>query len=1048
MDPRAEAPGGPGAASDDETKSSTEGSGQDAAQRERSSGEEAKKKSNIMRLWKKTGLDTHTVLLMMKAGLPPTIALAIYQADAVARTYATLGYLIAIISILGFCIMPRAKFIQTMILNILATGVGAGVCMLMVWTGVQARLHTTAPGPPQRYNSSQSAVIGVWLFFQIWLINALKAKFPQHAFPAILYSIFVNVAAAYGPQFRTVAQARGFVQQLLEAFLTGLAIATFVSLLIYPMTSRKVVIRGMKAYIITLRDTLQAHKRYLHSLETTDVFSKWKSTPLGDGKDSKPEIKAEIEALKSLNTSLARIHGKLHSDLPFAKREVAYGKLTPDDFEVLYKHLREIMRLAVGLGSLVDLFDRTAERMNWARGPDSTPPTPDVEALHTYAVNEWHELMRSIRQPVDNIVEAMDGGLTHTLIKLRLDKPAKKTARSYLDEEAKGGCISPGDADYVKYLEQQSNQFYSDKEATLRRWLETKGLTVRDDFFDDSINRTFTGLEEFTQQPTDVHQRDQQELYFLLYVLFLLYAISQAVIHLAKYADTIDVPNTTSKFILPGRKRMKKWISGLFKAQDSNDDDEATLTGMDREYTVVYMGEAYKRKKDPEHLPPENAWERFGEGLRSIARFLKSAESSFGFRAACATMTVAIVNFLRHTQTFFLEQRLIWALIMVSISMTPTAGQSVWAFFLRMAGTAMAMVVSWLIWYIPGQHTVGIIILLWFFISLGTYIPLKRPDLIIVGLIALVTTALIVGYELEVRKLGAAIAESNGQPAYPIYLLAPYRLATVVGGLAVAFIWTFFPFPISEHSALRQKLGGSLYLSANYYSIVHETVMARIRGDEGDPADKTSPGYQLSKARNKVFAKQTLLLQGLRTHSSFVRWGLPIGGKFPSKEYENITQLLTNILSYSALIVYASEAFTLPKYNDAIQDPAHLQWIHDFRRVVKEARITSHEVTSTLALLSSSITTGQPLPPYLSPPQGYRLTKRMELIDPEILSVRHITEPGYAAFAVLQISTSCISMDLEKLVRAVRRLVGELDFSFHVVSTRSSSVVGLRDKQD
>jgi hypothetical protein len=74
--------------------------------------------------------------------------------------------------------------------------------------------------------------------------------------------------------------------------------------------------------------------------------------------------------------------------------------------------------------------------------------------------------------------------------------------------------------------------------------------------------------------------------------------------------------------------------------------------------------------------------------------------------------------------------------------------------------------------------------------------------------------------------------------------------------------------------------------------------MGRIRGDEGDPTDKTSPAYQLAKARNKVFSKQTLLLQGLKTHASFVRWEFPLGGKFPSEEYDTIIQLVSKYVQY------------------------------------------------------------------------------------------------------------------------------------------------------
>ena len=78
----------------------------------------------------------------------------------------------------------------------------------------------------------------------------------------------------------------------------------------------------------------------------------------------------------------------------------------------------------------------------------------------------------------------------------------------------------------------------------------------------------------------------------------------------------------------------------------------------------------------------------------------------------------------------------------------------------------------------------------------------------------------------------------------------------------------------------------------------------------------------------------------------------------------------------------------------------------------------------------------------------------------DILSISHITEPGYAAFAVMQIASSLISDDLEKLVecvksiflllvlvvtalltyrRNVKALVGEVDFSFHAISTTDPS---------
>lgn len=148
--------------------------------------------------------------------------------------------------------------------------------------------------------------------------------------------------------------------------------------------------------------------------------------------------------------------------------------------------------------------------------------------------------------------------------------------------------------------------------------------------------------------------------------------------------------------------------------------------------------------------------------------------------------------------------------------------------------------------------------------------------------------------------------------------------------------------------------------------------------------------------------------------------------------------IFNSIVNYTALIGYASNTFTQSSLHDE-DDNSSAQWFQDFKRIVSSADITSHEITSILALLSSSITSGQPLPPYLVAPQSYRLSLKMEAVDRDILSIRHIAEPGYAAFAVMQISTRCIHMDIQKLLSAVKKLVGELDFSFHTVSTQDPS---------
>lgn len=175
----------------------------------------------------------------------------------------------------------------------------------------------------------------------------------------------------------------------------------------------------------------------------------------------------------------------------------------------------------------------------------------------------------------------------------------------------------------------------------------------------------------------------------------------------------------------------------------------------------------------------------------------------------------------------------------------------------------------------------------------------------------------------------------------------------------------------------------------------------------------------------------------LLTLGPFFSSDIPIGGKWPGEQYEKMVALLQNSLNFMALISQASASFTLLQQS---QDSDHdSQWLFTFRRLIADADVTSQAVTTLLSLLSASVRSGQPLPPYLKVPERYQLIERMEQMDEDILSIRHIAKPGYASFAVIQTGTRCIIDDLKLVLDAVKELVGELDFTYHIVSTKDSS---------
>ncbi|KAL1966238.1 hypothetical protein VTN77DRAFT_4790 [Rasamsonia byssochlamydoides] len=1003
--------------------------------------------ATLKALWAKTELDTQTVKLMIKGAIPPTISVAIYQSTPVADTFTTLGYFVGVISIFGFAIMPRSKFIQTFVFNILAICLASAFAFLMIFCATQARKHTgtAIPSSTAPYNSSAAAVAGIWLFFQIYMINTVRAKYSQFNFPVIMYSIVANVTTTYAPQFGTMSVGITFMRRLIGAFFAGLAIAAGVSFLIFPMTSRQVVFKQMTGYIGALRGALKAHAAYFESMEQKDMFGRVETYDMKTekrGKKGKKIYSSEAEAIKTAVSKITELHGKLHGDLPFAKREIALGHLGPDDLSELFAQLRRTMVPIVGLGSVVDIFERLSEYNKWNKPLEEQDINRD--AARQRIVHEWNDIMRAVHEPFAHIIKVMDEGLQHVTYRLKLAKPPKKKASpapestatgDAKDVEATAAATAPGDDGFAEYLEMKSEEFYRGKLVALRVWCQEKGIKVPPDFFEHPEDTSVEFPENIDVGLT--RERNERQLYLLLYMEQLLYSASRAILEFVRFADGRVACGKMSRtrLIIPGGKRLKKWVLSSIRVQDGHGEDD--IGDIHSQNVVLYLGEAYKTRKDPEHLPPENAMQKIGDWIRLIPKFLRSAESAFGFRVACATMSVAIIDFLHDTQAFFVRQRLLWAMIMVAISMSPTAGQSIASFVLRVLGTVIAMVASLVVWYIPAGQTAGVIVFMFVYIAIAYYIPIKKPRLTMMGMINIVTTTMIIGYELEVRKVGKQVATSNGQDYYPIYLLAPYRLATVAGGLAVAFMWTVFPFPISEHGVLRKSLGASLYLLANYYSIVHETVTARARGDEGDMTLKTSAGRRLEKARHRVYAKQILMLSSLQTYSDFLKWEVPIGGRFPKRQYDTIITCMRNIVNYVTLVEYASKTFAQMSNDHANESGS--AWYQDFKTLMVTANLTTHEITSLLSLLSASIMNSQPLPPYLKTPRPYSFSEKLKELDKDILSISHSAEPGYAAFSVLQVSTRCIIGDLEKLIANVRSLVGELDFSFHAVSTAEAS---------
>jgi hypothetical protein len=151
-------------------------------------------------------------------------------------------------------------------------------------------------------------------------------------------------------------------------------------------------------------------------------------------------------------------------------------------------------------------------------------------------------------------------------------------------------------------------------------------------------------------------------------------------------------------FIYPNFRVAKEWLFDCF----STDRDEISMAG---ETSTIRFEDSDFRPRDPEHLPPRNWYEKVGIVLRHFYYFIGSEESALGLWAACATMTIAILAFLKNSHIFFINQRVIWASVSIAISMSPTSGFSVFGLFGRVMGSVLAMVFTLINYYMVDGHT-------------------------------------------------------------------------------------------------------------------------------------------------------------------------------------------------------------------------------------------------------------------------------------------------------------------------------------------------------
>jgi Putative ER transporter, 6TM, N-terminal len=233
--------------------------------------------------------------------------------------------------------------------------------LLGQWAAILVRKHTTPVGATVEiafgYNSSASVVNALFMMFNVFGINVLRAARPAFSIPTIGYTVYVLVGFVYGPQEPTESSSIRFSKELLYSFLTGQAIAMGVSLFVIPVSSRNVFFAEATGFLQSTQGSLKAQSAFVEALEYTGMCE-----PFGERKVLNDETEARqshnhaeaakgrvlynerASTLKSATVNLLSLGGKLRDDVVFAKREISYSYLRANDIHEMHQLLRNISK--------------------------------------------------------------------------------------------------------------------------------------------------------------------------------------------------------------------------------------------------------------------------------------------------------------------------------------------------------------------------------------------------------------------------------------------------------------------------------------------------------------------------------------------------------------------------------------------------------------------------------------------------------------------------------------------------------------------------------
>ncbi|KAF9042212.1 hypothetical protein BJ165DRAFT_257137 [Panaeolus papilionaceus] len=405
---------------------------------------------------------------------------------------------------------------------------------------------------------------------------------------------------------------------------------------------------------------------------------------------------------------------------------------------------------------------------------------------------------------------------------------------------------------------------------------------------------------------------------------------------------------------------VNKGSSGANTNTSTNNDDDD-----DPAFTSNGLESTDKPRLNPDAFPPSTPFGKFWVSLCAFLRFLKTPEGIFGLRNGVVSVALWVPSVCSASAWVYYDHKGLWALIMAQMALAVYAGDQIAGFVIRMLGTVIGLVIGMALWYMGAGRGNGnpyaIVVVTTVFLSPFLYMRIVgSPRFAALWIMIPLTGVFVVGYSWINANMFLISHPGIG------VTLGWRRALLVMIGFTAAFIVMFFPNPQSSRVLVRKTASSIIselgrILAGEIEAFLAEEARARRGIDEKvvfmseleDGDEKVTMKERRVRRVGRRVVEVSTKLRDVAPSLETAKFEPQLSGVWPQNEYRMLLQLQNRTLSSLVLLISSFEKLDTKHCGMLVHQTPYLNpnFIAD--------------IFSTLSILSSSLQTGTPLPPYL-----------------------------------------------------------------------------------